>query len=885
MDVTTEIDKEYKQIAQKKQETSCEELFQRIAWIEQIAPDIRQREIKNLAAILVSELQRFEDWENIKSDLAVCEHFEEVIRMLATTEYVENETGNAYTECLRFLYHLSIKSEDDNVSEIVKQFWSFQDILPTIKGIFLLEKGEGIKIYPIYEMVIGMARTFKCDNDHLLNLAIALQLFEKINGYAIIEKYEEIQQAISEIVERYEIEFLEMLINNGELLFDEMDYKKNGTLIVKKNDQIIIRNIRREYFTEYFAEEEILSENQLAWYVKIQLEAEEELTDLKEIFCNCSQKNKVELLKRIEQDGLFNVFMPKRIVRNRTSLDIIRFLNPASVNDNVIVYHQKTEENGKDGFLKFLHSGEGGVRSCWLLKNEYDVLTVDFFATFYLEAVQNRWGFCTDLESGKECFYQEYLMKRYLQESLQNADENSAKKILDDIYNFILRYFDFNNIDENSLMDGKLLAYPFIDGFQTALIKYYSEENMRARIFNDAMEEWEYDIANFQGQKSWRIKERKVWETDFLNTGFEKMVGISEQIPKKDLYVFVNKKTGKIMINLEYMEVERKIKKLSQIVEKQVVTYAEKADYMCDNLSRLLQLVDANDLSHASSEMFQCEGEMRKNVYLYKALWHFQVFDMNRDRINKFWHLILDKHYLGMVEETEIIKSYFNDMENYAQEEGTLVIAKESSANDSTLYYLYEHFKRVHGERCYLSWAFDTSKIVNNLENRDDQILWRGKPLKKIVFMVDNLMKGGSLQKMLKFHFSESTDEREEWLKKRDYLNIVPTVKEMLDINPNLQIEVHPIFGYKQKVEEIQNDYPVQVIIHQEISDDYYSDKETVDIINEIYHEQTEKGICCAFRYNNLPAKTVFPKYVCEYKRCVGLFQRSPELSTDYNCM
>ena len=138
---------------------------------------------------------------------------------------------------------------------------------------------------------------------------------------------------------------------------------------------------------------------------------------------------------------------------------------------------------------------------------------------------------------------------------------------------------------------------------------------------------------------------------------------------------------------------------------------------------------------------------------------------------------------------------------------------------------------------------------------------------------------------MLAILGSQKQDEREKWSKQRDYLDIEPTVKEMLNINPTLQLEVHPIFGYIQNVDEIKNNYSVKIIINHEISDDYYSDEETVDIVNELYHEQTEKGICCAFRYNNLPAKTVFPEYVCEYKRCVGLFQRSLELSTDYDCM
>lgn len=71
------------------------------------------------------------------------------------------------------------KGGAEKTSDIVQSYWKFQDILPTIKGIFLLENTDGTKVYPVYELVIGLAQDFKKDNEHLVELAIALQLFEK----------------------------------------------------------------------------------------------------------------------------------------------------------------------------------------------------------------------------------------------------------------------------------------------------------------------------------------------------------------------------------------------------------------------------------------------------------------------------------------------------------------------------------------------------------------------------------------------------------------------------------------------------------------------------------------------------------------------------------
>ena len=49
-------------------------------------------------------------------------------------------------------------------------------------------------------------------------------------------------------------------------------------------------------------------------------------------------------------------------------------------------------------------------------------------------------------------------------------------------------------------------------------------------------------------------------------------------------------------------------------------------------------------------------------------------------------------------------------------------------------------------------------------------------------------------------------------------------------------------------------------------------------MVQEIYGTKVNKGICCVFCYNNLPAKNVLSEYVCDYKKRAGLFQRSADL-------
>lgn len=143
--------------------------------------------------------------------------------------------------------------------------------------------------------------------------------------------------------------------------------------------------------------------------------------------------------------------------------------------------------------------------------------------------------------------------------------------------------------------------------------------------------------------------------------------------------------------------------------------------------------------------------------------------------------------------------------------------------------------------------------------------------IKKIVFMVDNLMHGSSLESLLKYHIRGMNNDR------RDYLNLEIPVSQMLQEFPDLEIEVHVMFGFKDCVEKIQQAYSVNIVIHNEISSDFCSDKTTNDLVEKLYGESKPEGICCVFRYNNQPFKMVFPDYVCECNKRTGLFYRHNE--------
>ena len=71
---------------------------------------------------------------------------------------------------------------------------------------------------------------------------------------------------------------------------------------------------------------------------------------------------------------------------------------------------------------------------------------------------------------------------------------------------------------------------------------------------------------------------------------------------------------------------------------------------------------------------------------------------------------------------------------------------------------------------------------------------------------------------------------------------------------------------------------PIIIRDCREIPKSFCSDDETIGLVQEIYGTKVNKGICCVFCYNNLPAKNVLSEYVCDYKKRAGLFQRSADL-------
>ena len=202
----------------------------------------------------------------------------------------------------------------------------------------------------------------------------------------------------------------------------------------------------------------------------------------------------------------------------------------------------------------------------------------------------------------------------------------------------------------------------------------------------------------------------------------------------------------------------KRIRGIQELAGNEIITFKQKYDYAIENINRLQAIMEKNVLKQEMYGMFGCEkGEKEKEkcVRLFKILWHFQIYNICNERLRGFWSLVFEKHYLGCVEQDEKIEAYFEELRNKANEDGILVVAKETSGDDTTLWNLYNSFGKKDGAKDLLVKAFSSDSINGDLkENIISGYCWRTHSLKKIIFMVDNTLSGSSLKKMLDFHIN-----------------------------------------------------------------------------------------------------------------------------------
>lgn len=881
-----EIETLYKCSCELKEE-SLERFVDFMNLIQITSPDLRQKNAFKLSRIMVEKLKKLNQWpktSNTPEGMLLVN----TIDILSVAQ-MENTEKDAYQECLRFINNLRDKRKisQNSADRVVKQSRMFWDILPDIKDIFSLNTDDGARTYPIYELVLEAAKNFKHDNEHLITLALSLQLFESVKNLKEIKEEVSIQKKVNEIAKNYQIRFLEIISEGGCLLFDPLDYQYNGTIRAVSRDRkrIIIRNIRREYFSAHESIQVKSEADHVAWYIECEISEEEELSNFQEVFGNGSKENRRNLLRYVAEQEIYNIFLPDMLVRNRESEKFIRVLNLCSNADKYIVLDKNTELANIQGFLKILKTGNYNNRALFLCEDGIDVLTVDFYCSFYLEVVKGRWGLCTNFIN-KSDFYQRQLSSSFIMDMFKKESVEDFSKTLSDYYVFLKKYVPYTERNAMTKMDTQMcLMMPYGCSLPNEINEEKWKQKILQQCFSNEADDWCSEELSYDKQTQCMLTKKGISLENYAfysEDDFDKKIDDVTIKLMRQKYYFVNYKKQKIIPDYITFDVMKRINGIEELVREEVIIYNKRYDYKIENINRLQTIMEKNVLKQKMYNMFGCEkGEKEKEkcIRLFKILWHFQIYNIHNDRLKDFWNLVFEKHYLGCVEEDEKIKKYFASLRKIANEKGALIVAKETSGDDTTLWNLYNSFGRKDGERDLIVKAFSSDSINGDLkEDGKEGYSWRGNHLRKVVFMVDNTLSGSSLNKMLEFHINGIAKST-----KYKYVAFEPALKEILEKDENILVEVHIIFallydGIKERIEEKFGN--IKMVIYNRIPEKYKINLETAGLIKKLYKLDidTNRGGSFIFRYCNMPAKYAFPKQVVESLYLVGLFQRRDEI-------
>lgn len=618
-----------------KEQVSLESFIEFMNFIQNISAELRQKCAFKLSRIMVEQLKKLNQWPET-SNTPEGKLLVDTIEILSVAQ-MENTQRDTYQECLRFINDLRDlrKISGNSADKVVEQSRMFWDILPDIKDIFSLKTSAGDRAYPIHELVLDAANSFKHDNEHLITLALALQLFESVKNLEEIQEKESIQKKVSAIAKSFQIRFLEIVSEGGRLLLDSLDYQYNGTIRAVSRDRkrVIIRNTRKEYFSMFEPEQVKFEADYVAWYIECELSGEEELSSFHEVFGNGSKENRLKLLKYITEQQIYNIFLPDMLVRNRLSEKFIRVLNPCSSADKYIILGKNVESANIQGFLKILKTGKNNNRALFLCEDGIDVLTVDYYCSFYLEVVKGRWNLWTDFANDDD-FYQRQLSSSFLLEMFKKQDIGDFAKTLSDYYIFLKNYVPYNERNAVTKMDSHMcLMMPY----GCCLPEDINEEEWKQKIlrqwFSDEVDDWCCEELDYNKQTQGMMTNtgKPLEDYDFYSEDdFDKKIYPVATKLRHQKYYFVNHKKQKIIQDGITSDVMKRIRGIQELAGNEIITFKQKYDYAIENINRLQAIIEKNVLKQEMYGMFGCkkgEKEKEKCVRLFKILWHFQIYN------------------------------------------------------------------------------------------------------------------------------------------------------------------------------------------------------------------------------------------------------------------
>ena len=796
---------------------------------------------------------------------------------------------------LHGLLHRDQMLNVDNSNSFMDFYNKLYDVIDKVKWLFSLEKEDGRKIFPIRKLIEDVANTFKLDQEHYLQLVFSLELF---NCAKLEEDSDAIKTKMLSIAEEYNILLIKLLCNGGRVCFGvnaSLNTSANGTIIVETEDKILIRNASSSYFdigetilepyTGEKGNEGKEGQAPIAYYYVYDKRSDERLVDLKEILSGCTEYCRLQVINYILNNGNVNVFLGKCFWVKQDTNSFSRPINPFGIQDEEVIISSRGNAKANNKFEKFIvtMNNEYDEYGCCSLKKRgsFDVLTLDFVLAYYKELVGNG---NNDLELlGEKAesdadYLQNILIKIYLSAAFSRGD---IFKAIEKYYHFINKYYLFEKVNietKFSTMNKLIMPYaPYIicDG--------------RLEEFCNKLAEYEYvpngEVKYLKKEKKGRTRTK--YTIDDVEVHLDNIVNVfMTQVEEEEIIegpcLYSHDENKVVLVNSYSHNIEATLKKIKDLSAIGIIKKDSKDVYPeFDSVLQIICNIGFSDFSkNFNRNIYNCVAEATRNIAIYKLLWHFQFWDIKDKRYDLFKALILEKYYTEFVRDyEEFSKAYFDDLRK-DDDEGKLIIAKESDGEGATLCELFKKYEK--GIRGGLRKAFDGIQIVSNCKYVGNKYFYHGKEISGIVFITDNVLSGKSTKEMLDFYLKDvkkNTDNRTYlW----EHSTLVPKI---IASNPGIKIELKTILITERGEKKLKADFSgynfaISSII--KLKDNEYNwTKEVEDMIIDLYEidpdpSRNEKKQCI-FRPCNMPSENILPCVVKDISLLLGLFQRKGE--------
>lgn len=852
------------------------------------------------------------------------EHASKLLSVLnnLSASFLEPNTGNQLF--VRFLWSLHNSTELYEKPKFLQGYEKYLDLLESLAWLFQLEH-EGTLVYPITDLLNDrILDDFDPDNEEsLLYLITSLQLFNKLKNLP-----PDTRQTILNLSKQYNLTILEMLCNHGELLFGDLrkiHMEKNKIMAVRLNNTILIRttDLSRKAPPGYiYSEEQNKHEVPIARFFSYEIETDCDTCSLDQFLQEAAPEECLKVILDCLENRAYNVFMDDSVVYNRNTRTFVRWINPDVSSDKAIVYKKQSgitgSGTGESQFFGILDQNKDySFRSAILVQNGIDMLTLDFIIGFYSSVLKPmnisaasflpdaicRWKEAQDQRS--TVFAQNLICESFF--AYVRNSKYSISNALTNYDSFINEHYS----SENEISDKTRLIFPY-----SFYLPFGNREELLTAVLESrgaTVSQGEYvRVAYKKKINSWVVND-KPSQYDFIDSIDFESVSLGSSSTEYPALLDKDSRKVYVLNSPDERTVLSAFASLANRLDDLVITQDNRGNY--DSFHKIKELKeiiynigipsDITQFFWPKSVYHKLTSNELEPLLHFKILHHINQYYITEDKLGTWQELIFRHHLLDACKSTHhMYQDFASGINELEAKDGYLIISKQSYADKSTLGAILHDPKLRH----WADYAFDSSALNMWIEKRIQQSTGKEiyclapqkeqhPPIKCIVFITDNIMSGHSTLQMLQYHFSGQQNAPQS---PKTYITLETdkTVLSIMEKNAP-RIELHTAFWFSTLdncIVHAKKDgfYPVDVPtpagnsirIYVKAcktyspSDCLYSER-AFTCASEIYGAQnipvrkkTAEYRHLVFRFNNMPAFSVFPKQVLDIKMKAGLFHR-----------